>query len=55
MRHEDIAVSLPEAAVERIAKRAAQLVTEQRQVRLERFVGVREAAEHLGLPAASDL
>ena len=48
MRNEEIAVSLPEAAVERIARRAAELVTEQRQVDQERFVGVREAAEHLG-------
>ncbi len=48
MSNEEIAVSLPEMVVERIAARAAELMTEQRQVEHERFVGVRQAAEHLG-------
>ena len=48
MSNDEIVVSLPEVAVERIARRAAALVTERRQVDQERFVGVSEAAEHLG-------
>jgi len=45
MKNEEIAVSRPQAAVERIARRAAELVTERRQLEQERFVGAREAAK----------
>ena len=48
MGNDQIAVSVPEEVVERVARRAAELLRGEARVAPERFVGVKEAAEHLG-------
>lgn len=48
MSNDQIAVSLPEEVVERVARRAAALLKEEMPETPERFVRVKEAAEHLG-------
>ena len=48
MSNDQIAVSVPEEVVELVARRAAALLRDDVPVTPERFVGVNEAAEHLG-------
>ena len=48
MSNDQIAVSVPEEVVERVARRAAALLKEEMSETSERFVGVSEAADHLG-------
>ena len=48
MSNDQIAVSVPEEVVERVARRAAELLREEARGAPERFVGVKGAAEHLG-------
>jgi excisionase family DNA binding protein len=48
MKNGQIAVSVPEEVIERVAKRAAELLQDEMSETPERFVGVPEAAEHLG-------
>ena len=41
-------MAVPDALVERIAERAAELVRASMEAEAEGFIGVRDAAEHLG-------
>ena len=48
MSRDQIAVSVPDEVVERVARRAAELLRDEVPVAPERFVDVKEAAQHLG-------